>query len=250
MSEAAEGARPGPPREVPARPALARPVPWRRAFAALLAKDLLLELRTLQSVPAMAIFAVTAFVLFHFALDRSSLEGDLAAGVLWATLLFAAILGVNRLWVAERDEGGFDAVLLAPIDRTALFAAKAAALFIYLVLLEAVAVPVFALFFLDGAAGLAPLAGTLALADLGLAAAGALVGAMAVHARARELLVPLILLPLLMPLVIAAASAAARLLAAGGPDYGGIGRWLAVLALYDVVFALVAYAAFDFLVED
>ena len=102
----------------------------------------------------MALFAVTTFVIFRFGLDRTSLSGSLAAGVLWATLLFAAVLGINRLFVAEREEGGFDAIRLAPIDRTVLFAAKATALFVYLVVLELIAVPVFALFFLDSAAGL------------------------------------------------------------------------------------------------
>src|ERR687891_1919586 len=117
--------------------------PWREAFAAILAKDLRSELRTLRSLPAMVLFAITTFVIFRYGLDRTALSGSLAAGVLWATLLFAAVLGINRLFVAEREEGGFDAIRLAPIDRTALFAAKAAALFVYLVVLELVVVPVF-----------------------------------------------------------------------------------------------------------
>lgn len=224
--------------------------PSRAAFAAILAKDLRGELRTLQSLPAMAIFAVTTFVVFRFGLDRTSLSGDLAAGVLWATLLFAALLGINRLFVAEREEGGFDAIRLAPIDRSALFAAKAAALFVYLVVLELVVVPVFALFFLDSAAGLAPLAAVLVLADLGLAAVGTLISSMAVHSRARDLLAPLVLLPLAVPLTIAAAGASEPLLALGGPFYGRFAGWLAVLALYDLVFLLVGYAVFDYLVED
>lgn len=224
--------------------------PSRKAFAAILAKDLRSELRTLQSLPAMALFAVTTFVIFRFGLDRTSLSGDLAAGVLWATLLFAAILGINRLFVAEREEGGFDAIRLAPIDRTALFAAKAAALLTYLLALELIVVPVFALFFLDSAAGLAPLAAVLVLADLGLAATGTLISSMAVHSRARDLLAPLVLLPLSVPLTIAAAGASEPLLALGGPGYGGFGGWLAVLALYDLVFLLVGYAVFDFLLED
>ena len=105
--------------------------PSRVAFAAILAKDLRSELRTLQSLPAMALFAVTTFVIFRFGLDRTQLSGDLASGVLWATLLFAAVLGINRLFVAEREEGGFDAMRLAPIDRSVLFAAKASALLVY-----------------------------------------------------------------------------------------------------------------------
>jgi heme exporter protein B len=221
-----------------------------RAFEAILAKDLRVELRTLQSVPAMVLFAVTTFVLFRFGLNRSELTGSLAAGVLLATVLFAAILAINRLFVAERDEGGFDAIRLAPVDGTALAAAKATALVAYLLVLEAVTLPVFGVFFLDSWAGLAPLAGILLLADVGLAATGVLVSAIAANSRARDLLVPLVLLPLLVPVMIAAAAAAEPLLAAGGPSYDGIAKWLAILALYDVVFLLVGYAVYDFLLED
>lgn len=221
-----------------------------RAFGAILAKDLRVELRTLQSVPGMVLFALTTFVLFRFGLDRTSLEGSLAAGVLLATVLFAAILAVNRLFVTERDQGGFDAIRIAPVDGTALFAAKAAALFVYLGVLELVAVPVFFVFFIDGWAAAPPLAGVLALANLGLAAIGALVSSLAIGSRARDLLVPLLLLPLLVPLMIAAAGAAEPLLAAGGPGYERVGTWLAVLGLYDAVFLLVGYAVFDFVLED
>ena len=142
------------------------------AYRALLGKDLRVELRTLRSLPAMALFAVTTFVIFRFGLDRTRLEGDLAAGVLVATLLFAAMLAVNRLFVAEREEGGFELIRLAPVDRTVLFAAKASALFIYLVVLEVVVVPIFALFFLESGAALGPLVPVLLLFDLGVAADG------------------------------------------------------------------------------
>jgi heme exporter protein B len=221
-----------------------------RAFGAILAKDLRVELRTLQSLPAMALFAVTTFVLFRFGLDRESLAGGLAAGVLLATVLFAAILAVNRLFVAERDQGGFDAMRLAPIDLAALYAAKAAALVVYLVALEAITLPAFALLFGDSAAWIPAVAGVLVLADVGIAATGALVSSIGAHSRARDLIVPLLLLPLLVPVMIAAAGAAEPMLAAGGPQYGGIAKWLAVLALYDVVFCLIGYAVYDFLLED
>jgi heme exporter protein B len=232
-----------------ARASEARTGVW-RAFTAIVAKDLRVELRTLQSLPGMVLFAVTTFVLFRFGLDRTSLDGSLAAGVLLATVLFAAILAVNRVFVAERDQGGFDAIRLAPVDATAMFAAKAAGLVVYLLVLEAVTVPVFALFFLDGAAALPPLALVLVLADVGLAATGALVSSLATGSRARDLLVPLLLLPLLVPLMIAAAGAADPLLAAGGPGYDRVASWLAVLGLYDVIFLLVGYGVFDFVLED
>jgi heme exporter protein B len=219
-------------------------------FSALLRKDLRVELRTLRSLPAMALFAVSAFVIFRFGLDRTTLDGELAAGVLVPTLLFAALLAINRLFVAEREEGGFDLIRLAPVDRTVLFAAKASALVIYLVVLELVAVPIFALFFLDSVSGLLPFALVLLLANIGLAATGTVISTIATMSSARDLLAPLILLPLLIPLVIAAAGAGEHLLAAGGPDYGRFGTWLGLLGLYDLVFLLVGYATFDFLLED
>ena len=220
------------------------------AVRVMLAKDLRIELRTLQSLPAMALFAVTTFVIFRFGLDRTSLEGSLAAGVLLVTVLFAALLAINRLFVAEREEGGFDAIRLAPVDPSSLFVAKVLALIIYLGILEAIALPVFAVFFLDDASSLLPLAGLLLLLDLGLAATGTVVSTIGANSRARDLLTPLILLPLLVPLLIAAAGAAQPLLAAGGPEYGDVGRWLLTMALYDGLFLLVGYAVYDFLLED
>jgi heme exporter protein B len=220
------------------------------AYRAILAKDLRVELRTLESVPAMLLFAATTFVLFRFGLDRESLSGSLAAGVLLATVLFAAILSINRVFVAEREQGGFDLVRLAPVDGTSLYLAKATVLFVYLTAFELLAVPVFAILFLDSAAGLLPLAGVLALANVGLAGIGALVSSIAVNSRARDLIAPLLLLPLLVPVMIGAAGAAESLLAAGGPTYDDFGKWTAVLALYDVVFCLVGYAVYDFVLED
>jgi heme exporter protein B len=224
--------------------------PWRASFAAIVAKDLRSELRTMRSLPAMVLFAITTFVIFRFGLDRTTLSGSLAAGVLLATLLFAAVLGINRLFVAERDEGGFEALRLAPIDRTSLLAAKSAALLVYLLALELITVPVFALFFLDSPAALAPLGAVLLLTDVGLAATGALVSSMAVNSRARDLLVPLLLLPLVVPLMIAASGASEHLLEAGGPAYDRFGTWISILGLYDLIFLLVGYAVFDFLLED
>ena len=222
-----------------------------RAVTAILRKDLVVELRTKESVPSMALFAVTTFVIFHFGLDRDRLEGELAAGVLWVTLLFAAILGINRLFVAEREQGGFDGILMAPIERTSLLVAKTAALFTYLLALELIALPVFALFFLsDGFWEALPrLLGVAVLADLGLAIIGALLASIAVHTRARDLLLPLLLLPLTVPVMIGAAAATKPLLSVP-LDTAGLGKWLAVLALYDLIFGLLAYAVFDFLMED
>jgi heme exporter protein B len=223
----------------------------RRTVGALLRKELLVELRTLESVPGMSLFAVTTFVVFHFALNRNSVSGDLAAGILWVTLLFASILGVNRLFVADADQGGFDSFLLAPVDRSALLVAKALALLAYLLVLELVAVPAFALLLLGPSLGqaLPGLLAVLLLGDLGVAIIGTLVAALAVRTRARDLLGPLLALPLFVPIVIGGARASSPLLALTHPG-DPAARWLATLALYDLLFGLITYALFDFLLED
>jgi heme exporter protein B len=223
----------------------------RRAVVAVVRKDVRLELRTGEAVPAMLLFTLSTYVLFHFGLDRDTLEGDLAAGVLWVTLLLAAVLGITRLFVSEREQGGFDAFLLAPVDRTAMFVAKALVLAGFLVAVELVAVPAFAILLLGPSpwSAVPELVLVLALANAGIAVIGTLVGALAVQSRARELIAPLLSLPLLVPLLIAAARATAPLLADGGA--GPLeGRWLLVLALYDAVFGLIAYAVFDYLLEE
>jgi heme exporter protein B len=200
----------------------------------------------------MILLALITFVIFHFGLDRDTIGGQLAAGVLTATLLFAAMLGINRLFVAEREQGGFDAFLLAPVDRTALLIAKAAALFIYLIVLEIVAVPAFGLLLLGPSLGhaLPGIVLILILANVGLSVIGTLVSAIAVHTRARDLIGPVIGLPLLLPALIATARGLGPLLRAGHAASAPPGRWLAILALYDLVFALIAYGVFDFLLED
>jgi heme exporter protein B len=283
---------PAPPALEPARQAPQGP----RLLAtvgALLRKELLVELRRLESVPAMTLFALSTFVVFHFALNRGSVEGDLAAGVLWVTLLFAAILGVNRLFVADADQGGFDAFLLAPVERTALLLAKALTLLAYLVALELIAVPAFSILLLGPPLGpalpglLATLAladigvavigtlvaalavrtsardllgpplgpalpgllATLALADIGVAVIGTLVAALAVRTSARDLLGPLLALPLFVPIVIGAARCTEPLLVLGHRG-DPPARWLATLGVYDLIFGLIAYALFDFLLED
>lgn len=228
----------------------------RRGLAArptfvLLRKDLLLERRAPESVPAMVLFSITTFVLFHFGLGRDEVDGSLAAGVLLVTILFAAILGINRLFVSEQAEGGFDAVLLAPIDRTALFLSKAMALFLFLGLVELVAVPAFAILLLGPSpwGALPGLIVVLALVNGALALVGALVSALAIQTRSRDLIVPMIGLPMLVPALIGAARSCAPLLAEGGAAWPAA-KWVAVLALYDLVFGLLAYAVFDFLLED
>jgi heme exporter protein B len=223
-----------------------------KATRAVLYKELKLELHTPQTIPAMALFSLTTFVVFHFALQKSAVEGSLAAGVLTVTVLFAAMLGVNRLFVADHEDGGFDGFLLAPVDRSALLIAKALSLLAFLVIVEVIALPVFAILLLKPELTLevAAKAGlVLLLADIGIAFIGTLVAALAIRTRARDLIVPLIALPLLVPVIIGASQGIEPVLASTGAQ-ALEGRWLAVLCLYDLVFGLLAYAVFDYLLED
>jgi heme exporter protein B len=222
------------------------------AVAALLRKEVRLELRTPQVVPAMALFSVTTLVVFHFSLNRNSIDGSLAAGVLTVTLLFAAMLGINRLFVADHEEGGFDGFLLSPADRTALFVAKALSLGAFLVLVQVLALPAFALFLLGPGLDLEMVAKTapvLLLADGGIAVIGTLVGALAIQTRTRDLIVPIVALPLLLPVIIGTAKSLTPVFDAAGA--GALpGRWLLVVGLYDLVFGFLAYAVFDYLLEE
>ena len=217
-----------------------------------LRKDLRIETRTLETLPAMILLALVTFVIFHFGLNRDSISGQEAAGVLTVALLFSAMLGINRLFVAEREQGGFDAFLLAPVDRSAMMVAKAAGLFIYLTLLEVIAVPAFGLFLLGPSLG-RPLPGlvlVLVLTNIAFATIGTLVSGIAVNTRARDLIGPMVGLPLLVPALIGTARSLGPLLAAGHATASPPLKWLAILALYDLVFALLAYSLFDFLLEE
>jgi heme exporter protein B len=204
--------------------------------AALARKDLLLELRAKETLPSMLLFVLAAFVVFHFALPAGS--GDLAAkGLLWVALVFTALLGLTRAFVPEREQGLMDALVLAPCDRSAIWLGKSLAVIAFLAAAEVVALPAFSVFF----SGVdATTIAAVALANIGIAAVGTLVGAMAVAGRARELLLPLLFLPLAIPVVVGGV----------GASVGEGGRFLAFLALYDVIFALVSWAAFEYVVVE
>ena len=205
--------------------------------AVLARKDLTLELRARDTLPAMLLFVVSALVVFHFALpgDRSELA---AKGLLWVALIFTALLGLTRAFVAERDQRLLDGLLLAPCDRSAIWLAKGLATLAFLAAAEIVALPAFSLFF-SGVNG-ATVAGVV-LADLGIAAVGTLLAAMASVSRARELLLPLLFLPLAIPIIVGGVGAGV----ADGP-----GRYLAFLALYDGVFAILCWASFEYVVTE
>jgi heme exporter protein B len=204
---------------------------------ALARKDLLLELRARDTLPAMLLFVVSVFVVFHFALPADS--SKLAAnGLLWVAILFTALLGLGRAFVPEREQRTLDGLVLATPDRSAIWLAKSLATLAFLAAAELVALPVFALFFHGiGAATI----GGVVLADVGICAVGTFVGAMAVVTRARDLLLPLLFLPLAIPIVIGGVGASV----AGDPS-----RYLAFLLLYDALFGVLCWAAFEYVVTE
>jgi heme exporter protein B len=204
---------------------------------ALARKDLLLELRARDTLPAMLLFVVSTLVVFHFVLPADS--SDLAAtGLLWVALLFTALLGLSRAFAAEREQGVIDGLVLAPSDRSAIWLGKALSILAFLMLAEVIALPAYALFFqrVDAA-----LVGGVVLADLGIAAVGTLLAAMATASRARELLLPLLFLPLAIPIVIGGVGASV----ADDP-----GRYLGLLGLYDALFAIICWASFEYVVTE
>ena len=205
--------------------------------AALARKDLRLELRAKDTLPAMLLFVLATFAIFHFALPSGSSE-KAADGLLWVAIVFTALLGIGRAFVPEREQRVIDALVLAPCDRSAIWLAKGLATLAFLAAAEVVALPVFAAFFhgLDGAT----VAGV-ALADVGICAVGTLLGAMATASRARDLLLPLLFLPLAIPIVIGGVGA-------GVTDEPA--RYLGFLALYDAVFAIISWASFEYVVTE
>jgi heme exporter protein B len=205
--------------------------------ATLARKDLVVELRGRETLPAMVLFVVGALVVFRFALPGG--ESTRAAfGLLWVAILFVALLGLTRAFAPERDQGLLDALVLAPCDRSAIWLGKAIAIFVFLAAAELVALPAYTLFF--DRPGWSTVA-ALALADVGICAVGALLAAMASSGRARELLLPLLFLPLAIPIVVGGVGAAVT---------DDPARYLAFLALYDAVFAILSWASFEYVVTE
>jgi heme exporter protein B len=205
--------------------------------AVLARKDLVLEVRSRDTLPAMVLFVVSTLVVFHFALPSDASEVA-AAGLLWVALVFTALLGLTRAFVAEREQRLMDGLVLAPCDRSAIWLGKALSIVAFLALAEVVALPAFGLFFEPVSAS--AVAGVV-LANIGIAAVGTLLSAIAAASRARELLLPLLFLPLVIPVIVGGVGATV----ADDP-----GRYLGFLALYDAVFAILAWASFEYVVTE
>ncbi|MBN1965639.1 MAG: heme exporter protein CcmB [Anaerolineae bacterium] len=238
-----------------AEPAVTTPVPpmrtktpfW-RAVLALTAKDLRAEWRGRELVNAMVLFAALAVLIFSIALelDREARENSIA-GVFWMTVVFAGMLGLSRSLIAEKDKGNLDALLLAPIDRSVLFFGKMISnlffMFVVAALLMLLSTILFNVSLFDPWFVLVALLGT-----LGFATVGTLLSSMAVHTRARETMLPILLLPVALPIILFAVRASTSILN-GMPQED----WLAfpqLLAVADVIFLALSYLLFGFVVEE
>jgi heme exporter protein B len=224
----------------------------RRHYRALVRKDLQLEFRTRETVVAMGLLSLVVIILFQFTVGAR--VGDtraIAGSVMWATLALGAVLGVGRTWVPEREQRVLDAMLMAPVSRWVMLCARATTLVIFLLGVQVVVVPLTAVFFANGTQwiNLAYIAGVCVLADICIGVLGALLASMSVFSRTRELVLPVLLLPTLIPVVIAAGGATDAVLGATR-QMGEYRGYFLFLCVYAVIFWLVAYATFDYILDD
>ena len=218
------------------------------AVLAIFWKDLLAERRTREILGTMLVFALTVILVFVFAFDLSvEMRRKAAAGVIWVTLCFTGTISLNRSMSLEKDREGFDGLLLAPVDRTAIYFGKALVNWVYLVITAVIIVPVYSLFnntslFSWG------MAGVILLGTLGYILTGTLLSSLAIQLRARDMLLPVLLFPVLIPLLLAAVRASTILLQGGDP--GELGTWFLMLAGYDLLFAAIGVLVFDKIIEE
>ena len=219
-----------------------------RAVIAIVHKDVAAEIRSRELISAMLVFSLLVVLIFNFALelDRFARE-NVAAGVLWVTFIFAGTLGLNRTFAAEKDRGSFDGLLLAPVDRTTIYFGKLIATIVFMLIVEIIVIPVFSVLY--SISLLHPLLlGVVLLGTLGYAAVGTLLACMAAHTRTRDVLLPILLFPVTIPVVIAAVKASAGILLA--LEWGDLAPWINLLIVYDTIFIAVAFMVFDYLVEE
>ena len=213
-------------------------------------KDLQLELRTRTILLAAVVFAALVLVVFNFARDPTAVSNyDLAPSILWVTFAFAATVAMNRAFTVERENAALEGLLLAPVPRESLYLGKYLANLAFVVLVEAVTLPLFILFFNVGLGRALPgLLATVALATLGFVAVGTTFSAMTVRTRFAELLLPVLLLPFMVPPLMAGAQLTTRLLA--GRPLSELSGWLSLLGLYDIVFITLGTLTFGSIVDE
>lgn len=214
----------------------------------ILQKDLRTELRAKDIFAAMAYFSLLVVVIFNFALELRDVSLDaVAPGILWVSFSFAGILGLNRTFVREQERGAIEGLMLCPMDRSAIYLGKFAGNVIFMLLVEALTVPIFAVLFnlTTLGPGLIP---ALLLGTIGFAAIGTLFAALAVNTRTREVMLPVLLFPLLVPIIIAAVKATG--FAISGRGFDPAVPWLNLMVAFDLIFVVVSYLVFGFALEE
>ncbi|MBI2845274.1 MAG: heme exporter protein CcmB [Chloroflexi bacterium] len=215
---------------------------------AILGKDLTAEIRSREILSGMFIFALLVILIFNFAFELQRGElASLAAGVLWVTFAFAGVLGLNRSFVLEKDRGSLEGLLLSPVDRGAIYLAKMLGNLIFILVTEAILVPLFA-FVSNLALPLLPLLPVLLLGSLGFSAVGTVFAAMATSTRTREIMLPILLFPVVVPVVIAAVKATEVVF--GGRDLSSVADWLRILIAFDVIFTVVSFLTFEYVISE
>src|SRR5687767_12911333 len=196
----------------------------------------------------MVVFALLVILIFNFALIvNPAALAEVSAGVLWVTTIFTGTLGLNRSLAAEKDRGSLDGLLLAPVDRSAIYFGKALGNLLFILIVEAVILPLFAILF--NVPMVQPLVvAVVVLGAVGYSAVGTLLASLAVHSRSRDVMLPILLFPVAVPVLIAAVRATAGIL--GQSEWAEIAPWLNLLVGYDVIFVAVAFMVFDFVVEE
>ena len=211
-------------------------------------KDILLELRSRDLVVSVLVFGLLVVVVFNFALNNAPGRAEqLAPGILWTAFAFAAILAMNRAFVRDQEQGGLEGLLISPVSRDAIFLGKALTSLIFMLLVEAALLPIYAVM-LDFSALSFNLVLTIFLGTLGFAVVGTLFSAMAVQTRSREIMLPVLFFPVVLPVIIAAVEASTR--AVGGETFVGLGRWLPLIGVFDAVFLVICPWIFAFVVEE
>ena len=211
-------------------------------------KDILLEIRTRDTVASVLVFAFIVLVVFNFALNITpNLADDLAPGVLWVAFAFAGVLAMNRAFVLEKDRGSLEGLLLTPVSRDAIFFGKMVGTFLFMVVVEALLLPVFAVLFNFSAFSVGLIL-AIFLATLGFATVGTLFSAIAVHTRSREIMLPVLFLPIIVPVLIGAVESSAGSIEGDGP--ASVGRWLGLIAVFDAIFLVVCPWVFGLVLEE
>lgn len=211
-------------------------------------KDILLEFRSKDIILSVAVFGLLVVIVFSFALNVTPrLVSQLAPGILWVAFAFAGILAMNRAFVREKEQGGLEGLLLTPVSRDAIFLGKVLAIFIFMLVIEFILLPVFAVM-LGFSAFSFMLLLTIVLATLGFATVGTLFSAIAVQTRSREIMLPVLFFPIVLPVIIAAVEASTQ--AIGGDGGVGIGRWLPLIGVFDALFLVICPWVFSFVVEE